>query len=385
MQVERVSALERFDALRSEYEAVYVADPHASVFLSWDWLRGWFTFAPYPWMVLAAKTDDGAPPSAFLPLILRGPQWLRLRPIRQLLMGGRPLAWYTGFVCCPSDEAHALAAFAHYVDRCLEWDQFALEYVVDPRLKTFLDRFDRTRFAIASHESWPSLGIPLPSTWEGYLAECMGPKSRETLRHDTRHIEQHSGLRCMQAQPDTLDRALDALLELWQWRWGPKRHASWERRILRHCFENDRLWLSVLWDGALPVAAVAAIIDRTKQTCHSYMTGYDSRYAALSPGTVVFGYQIRQAIEQGFRTYDFLLGADPYKLALGAKQRSSRSAVITRRNRRSTVASAVAMLGAGIDAALVMLLGPIKRTRIVKRIWFAVGRWLGSMRPRTTC
>jgi CelD/BcsL family acetyltransferase involved in cellulose biosynthesis len=50
-------------------------------------------------------------------------------------------------------------------------------------------------------------------------------------------------------------------------------------------------------------------------------TGFDERHAALSPGLVLRARVLRAAIEEGLEFYDFLAGAQPYKLRWGAQVR----------------------------------------------------------------
>jgi CelD/BcsL family acetyltransferase involved in cellulose biosynthesis len=339
MQIEAITDLARLDALRTDYEAVYAADPHASVFLSWAWLRGWFNQAPFPWVLLGAKAASGSPYVGFLPLITRGPQVLGVQPIRFLYVGGRPHTWYTGFVCLPTLEKPVLQALADHIQHQMAWDRLHLDYVYDPRLDTFIEYFSAEDFAIQVTESIPSMHILLPTSWDAYKVECLGSSTRQALLRDTRRIERREGLQLTRARPDNIESQLDALFGLWQQRWGPQPLVTHERNILRYCVVHDMLWLHVLWDGARPVAAVAGIIDRVRQTYYSYITTYDKQYAKLTPGRVLIGYHIRCAIENGIRVYDLLMGPAAYKFAFGAQQLSTRNAVITRRNLHGTIAS----------------------------------------------
>jgi CelD/BcsL family acetyltransferase involved in cellulose biosynthesis len=50
-----------------------------------------------------------------------------------------------------------------------------------------------------------------------------------------------------------------------------------------------------------------------------YNSGFDSAAASLSPGIVLLGHVIRDAIERRVPRFDFLRGEEPYKLAFGAR------------------------------------------------------------------
>ena len=52
-----------------------------------------------------------------------------------------------------------------------------------------------------------------------------------------------------------------------------------------------------------------------------YNAAYDPGLATLSVGIVSHAWAIREAIAQGYRTYDLLRGGEPYKYDLGARDR----------------------------------------------------------------
>ena len=49
-----------------------------------------------------------------------------------------------------------------------------------------------------------------------------------------------------------------------------------------------------------------------------YLGGFAPDFERYSPGTLVVGHAVEQAIEAGARAFDFLRGGEPYKYAWGA-------------------------------------------------------------------
>jgi hypothetical protein len=284
-------------------------------------------------------------------------------------MGGRPLAPYTGFVCLPDYEEEALAAVANYVKRQLHWDRLHVEDVLDLRLDNFLKRFSQEEFDVRHSSGMPSLFIPLPDSWYSYLQNCLSSKTRKNLRRSLRQIEGRNGFRITSTQTETVDRDIEVLLALWQQRWGLKPMASWHRGLLHHFFENNCLFLDVLWNKSTPVAARAGIIDRQKRTFYAYIICHDVRYSKPSPGNALVAHSIRYAVEHGVQVYDFLTGADEHKFSFGAKQRNTRSAIITRNGLRSTLANSLLNLAEQTGGPLRSTLGNIKRTRIARKTY----------------
>ena len=125
---------------------------------------------------------------------------------------------------------------------------------------------------------------------------------------------------------------ISTLLELWQGRWGklPEPQLAQYRSVFRSCLEAGCLWLDILWDRDAPITGLLAFLDRERRSFCFYITGFDKRYAALSPGTVIVAHAIREAIGNGYRVFDFLRGDEPYKFALGAELRQTENVTIFR-------------------------------------------------------
>ena len=113
VQVTRIDDISQFDKLKVAWDAVYAADPHATIFVSWAWLRGWFEVMPYEWLVVAVQPDHNSSYVAFFALSMHvSSQKNGTNQLSPLRMGGNPLADYTGFVCLPQFEVKAIEAFA---------------------------------------------------------------------------------------------------------------------------------------------------------------------------------------------------------------------------------------------------------------------------------
>jgi hypothetical protein len=63
-----------------------------------------------------------------------------------------------------------------------------------------------------------------------------------------------------------------------------------------------------------------------------YIGSRDETFDDLPPGFVLHAYSIRHAIENGFTTYDFLCGNEPYKYSFGAQDHHTRCIVLSTRS-----------------------------------------------------
>lgn len=332
MQINRIDDMNQFDALREAWDAAYVADPQATFFVSWVWLRGWFDATPDNWFVLALRPDTGSPYVAFFPLAMHS---------NQLLMGGNYLADYTGFVCSPEYEEEAIPAFATFVQKELKWDSFGMHDVLDSRLGVFLECFPSKKFNVQQAKITSCPYIRLPGNWDQYLQDFLGRRTRADVRSSLRKIEASDEFHFTHVGADNLENQVETLLSHWYSRWElPEHFQNGLRKIFYRCFENDCLWLSILWYGIRPIGMLSGFIDRQKKTFTACITSSDKsdkRYARIGPGKAVCVYSIRYAIENGCNIYDFTRGKEDYKLYLGSIERFAYNVSITRKSLRLTV------------------------------------------------
>jgi CelD/BcsL family acetyltransferase involved in cellulose biosynthesis len=330
MQISVIDSIEQYEQLKSSWDEVYSSDPDSTIFASWGWIRGWLDTKSCDWSVLAARPDDTSPFVAFMPL---GMRVNKEGTFQKLFLGGsgHPGSDNTGFVCLPEYAEEAIPAFASFIQGNIKWDRLELRSVFDPRLDVFLKSFSQRSFYVEEEASNSCPHIMLPKSWDEYLKNFLSRNARKNLQSYTRKLEGLRDFHVTHARRDTLETHVEALLSLWQDRFGQKPAVVLDRyrAIYRRCFESDCLLLTMLWDGKVPVAGKAAFIGRKRKAITAFTTGFNENYAAYRPGNVLTGYVIRYAIENGFRIYDFGEGAENHKFGFGATERFNRNVNIT--------------------------------------------------------
>jgi len=365
MQIKCVETLDQLDRLRSDWEAAYLKDPEAHIFLSWSWIRCWLEITPYKWLVLTARYNENSNDVAFLPLIIRG-----FRPMRVINLGGQPLAPYTGFICATENEHEAISSFSHYIQKQLQWIRFQMAEVLDSRLGIFLDSFSKDVFDIDKSYGMPSLSMHLPDDWDKYLKDKLGYKTRGTLRRRIRQIQGFPGFSTTQIRMGSEYKDIDTILDLWQQRWGPKPEASLLREIFYHFSQQKQLFVKIIWDENIPISGTINLVDNQKKAFYFFVIGVNYDYKKYSPGRVILAKDIKYAIENGFEKFDFLVGADEYKFSFGAKQRNTFNIIITPKGLRPSILNTVLDIVNQISDAIKKYLGKIKRTKLLKWVWF---------------
>lgn len=329
MQVREIDTFAEFQSLRSDWDAAFARDPHASVFMSWPWQRGWIDVTPHPWTVLAARENDRSPCVAFLPISLRGSRSpLRIDHLREIHMAGEPTADYSGFLVHPDAQVEALNAIARHISDVLPWERLRFEEVNDPRLPEFLAHLPNA-LSVVEHQGTPCPRMPLPASWDEFM-QGMSYTSRQSLRKRMKKAECAFRLTRFDGASD--EHQIDALilLAINRTREQPDPNIWRLHSMLRHCALAGLAHMVMLWKDDTPIAGVASLINHKTKSMGLYVTAFDEAHSDYSPGRVAVALSIRDAIAMGMREYDFLRGEEPYKFQFGGVSAHNRTLIIER-------------------------------------------------------
>jgi tetratricopeptide (TPR) repeat protein len=337
MRIDVIESLADLENVRSQWDRVYLADPHAQYFLSFTYLYSYLRRRGR-WFILALREkDQGSPYVAFFPLRIvtnHDPKTGLFRD--DIVMAGSRAADYAGVISEPGYEARAIEGFALFL-KSQNWTSIQLENFTGPA-----ERRDALLRALAAPELIvkdvsridqdninPAVCpvVTLPDSWDEYLETKMSGQTRQKLRRFLRQIETNDEFRITVATQETAGRDLDILFSLWREKWAESKGERTDpivacaREILMDASEQGDLFLPILWHRERPLGAIANFLDRQRKAVLFYVTGRDKIWKTPSPGLVLHGFAIRQAIADGYRTYDFLRGNEPYKYAFGAEDR----------------------------------------------------------------
>ena len=174
----------------------------------------------------------------------------------------------------------------------------------------------------------PYLSLALDGGWEAVQGR-FGRSHRSNIRRYARKMDDEAGAPVairMVADADEIGSTVDRLGDLHQQvrtaqgdrgAFATDALRAFHRTMAVRLAEAGRLRLHRLDVGGAMVAAICCF--RQGDTVAFYTTGYDQRWARYGPGRRVMAAAIRAAVEEGAVEFDFLRGAEPYKLAWGAE------------------------------------------------------------------
>ncbi len=168
----------------------------------------------------------------------------------------------------------------------------------------------------------------LPATIEG-LATTVPARTLRKLRMNRNRAERLGGIQVVPATAETVVPMLETLMRLHQSRWAGQGEAGAfaDPAIVAFHRESAPLLLDA---GVLrlrglmvcnTIAAVIYALTPVRTRILFYLSGFDSAFNAISPGSLLLAEMLEQAIAEGRQEADFLRGTEGYKYTWGAVDR----------------------------------------------------------------
>ncbi|MBI4587197.1 MAG: GNAT family N-acetyltransferase [Candidatus Rokubacteria bacterium] len=326
----KVESLDRFDLLdEGTWNGLLDRTAAPVLFLTWQWQRSWWrAFGQGRSLRLLRVSDSSGQLQGLLPLYAESPDTFRI-------VGGVEVSDYLDLLAPTGSEAEVWAALLEHRScepgvldlHCLRASSPTVSLL--PALAPTYGLTTRVR----REERCPVL--LLPGTWDDYLAGLSG-KSRHELRRKMRRLERELPGTTIRSHrsAEGLDAVLTRFLALHRKskpgkaRFMDERMETFFRAVAGVLADHGWLRLWFLELGGEPLASYLTL--EYAGSVGLYNSGFDPARAALSPGIVLLCRVIRDAIERGFRRFDFLRGEEPYKYAFGPSPEDLFNVVVTR-------------------------------------------------------
>jgi CelD/BcsL family acetyltransferase involved in cellulose biosynthesis len=182
----------------------------------------------------------------------------------------------------------------------------------------------------------PCLVVEVPAG-AGELRDVLPSKIRNNLGYFRRRAERAGRVSFETATAATLPAFVEALFRLHDARWqhvgqpgvlADPAIRRFHRRAAPLLQSSGLLRLHALRLDERIVAVMYALHARDRAYC--YLCGFDPECGALSPGTLILGHSIRQAVGEGAREVDFLRGQERFKYFWGVRARPCYGRMLTR-------------------------------------------------------
>jgi CelD/BcsL family acetyltransferase involved in cellulose biosynthesis len=314
---------ESFEALAPAWTQLLPACDANTLFLTPLWQKTW-------WETLGQAAANGAPAQLML-LKVRGESGpIGVAPLQRAgdtiaFLGDTDVFDYHDFVVQRGCEHEFYAALCDHLTGIPGWTRLYLPSVPEgsPTLEHLPQEAQRLGWECSTEKEDVAPGLPLPKSWDDYLANALSKKDRHELRRKMRRLFSAAQPTYRTYVDSDSDALADRFLVLMRDGNADKQtfltpaREQFFRAMCRATSGAGVLRLHFLEMDGKAVAGALSFDYAGRRLL--YNSGFSPDYYQLAVGLLLKAMTVQEAIEQGMEYYDFLRGNEPYKYDLGAQ------------------------------------------------------------------
>ena len=340
MQLKVLRSLEEINALEKAWNALLEQSASHVPFLRHEYIRTWWkTLGGGEWshgeLFVVLGYEDNGKLAGIAPLFFT--ENLDGEPAL-MLVGSIEISDYLDLIASPSNLNPFIEALFDFLasPQAPAWRVLDLYNLMEtsPTLATLRQEATRHGWEYTQAQLQHCPYIPLPGDWDSYLAG-IDKKQRHEIRRKIRRAENHTLPMHWYIVDDeaSLDTEIDAFLTLMALDAEKSRFLTdimrtQMRAAVHTAFRAGWLQLSFLEFGGEKAASYLNFDFGNH--IWVYNSGLNDTFRELSPGWVLLGYLIQEAIQHGCAAFDFMRGDEDYKYRFGAIDRFVVRATIRR-------------------------------------------------------
>lgn len=326
-----------------EWQKLEKDSPTTTVFQTFAWCQSWLESKAVEPFVITAKEQNTV--VALAPLCRQKRYFgLPLTIVKFIATGP---ADYGGFILAEKEITNF-----NWLGEALQsasWDCLDLQQLNQTTVK-------KVTAALKPNLSWlkveqePCLSVSLPRTYEEFLAS-LSKKFKNNLLYAYRRLQREHQIKVKFVQKQAeLNGYLNNFFSLHQKRWQKRKmpglfftakNRNFHLKLAKKLLEEERLLLAELTADKTPIASLYGF--KFNKTVYYYLGGFDPNWSKHSPLSLLLLEVIKQSIEQGYKTFDFLRGREPYKEKWGATDVPMHRLIVYRPTIKGRLASRLAV------------------------------------------
>lgn len=316
LAIREVQSPDELESLRADWFALWKRSSTATPFQSPDWLIPWWKHFGAGQLCVVVLTDETRL-AGLAPLFIRQ---------NNLLLIGTGITDYLDILIDDRVRTDGAALiFAHLCKHRCGWNQCDLENLRETSPLLTMNACDGLVEHVGQQNFCPVLLLPdSPQQFHDNLPRHL----RQNLNYYQRKLSTLGKVEFERAEEQNFAELFDTFVKLHAARWQMENMPGmlWDQNVQSfHRSAAARL----LSNGALRLYAmridgriVASLYGFHHTGCtYYYLGGFDPEFKQYSPGTVLVGHAIVEAIREGAAEFDFLRGGEDYKYRWGAVDR----------------------------------------------------------------
>jgi CelD/BcsL family acetyltransferase involved in cellulose biosynthesis len=317
-----------FVSLDNAWPELLAAARANHIFFTSQWQTAWWHVFGGDYNLVLLAIADGAEIAGIAPF--------KRKDGKLSFIGSTDVCDYMDFIVRNGREDYVFSLLLDYLEK-QEWNSIELENVLPNSLvlKFFVPLAQRRGYQIELKQTNVSPQLILPASWDDYLAS-LTTKDRHEIRRKLRRLEQNQSVNYSAVTAKELfPQAAEGFFTLFQLSIAEKANFMTGKKkeffttMISRLAEYGNIRLSFMEvDGKLVSSTLCFDYN---DDIYLYNSAYDKEYSALSVSLLLEVYNIRDAISNGKKRFDFLSGNEPYKYDLGGQDVPLNRCVISRR------------------------------------------------------
>lgn len=369
--IEVIRTTVEFESLAHEWDEL-VERSHATIYQTHEWLSLWWKYFGAghgrTLHIVLFRRDRAL--LGIAPLFVDA-QWLfRFRLKRRLrFMGcdimtplfgpfaseGGPSDYSDVIALAGEEETIAMNLVQYFEDENHIFDEIECKNISEESVvfKSVVPLLERRKIHFQAHKTDVCPRLSVQSSFDE-LVQTLPADLRRRLRHVLKNFQQspiHS--LAYVSSPKTLATAFRDLVGLHQQRWNrlgylglfaDRRFEAFQYEVAKKFLEKGWLWFGTAYMGGVCVGARLGF--KFQSRIYDYLSGFDDRqpWSKSRPGLALLGAMMKDAIESGCTTIDFLRGSEPYKFEFTSRAVQNWSLVVPLSNGKRTSILALSRL-----------------------------------------
>ena len=313
MTLEVVRDLQQLLRIEPEWTSLVRSDPTGSPFQLPVWLLTWWShFGSGCLHVMVFR--KGKQIVGVIPTFLH--EW---QNHRQMTLIGSGVSDYLDPIIAASHAPEVISSLEQHLESNAEWHVCDWQ---DLSIETPL----RHLTGAAIHENTACTEVPLTGSFDQFWSRFSKDLRRNIRRYSERARQQ--GNLVFSASEDQSALHLDELIRLHTARWENQgepgmiklnRSEPFLRDVIEHLSEIGLVRFFTLTFHEKSAALILSFPYNNR--IYAYMTGFDPEFESLGLGRILLFEAMRHSQENGYVTWDFLRGDEPYKSLWGANSK----------------------------------------------------------------
>ena len=242
-------------------------------------------------------------------------------------LGDTDLFDYHDFLVPIGQEEEFFRQLDHYLSS-VNWHCLELSSLPEasPTLKHLPALAEKRGFEVNVVKEDVAPAMDLPISWEEFIMS-LSKKNRHELRRKLRKLEDStSSNQIVYKEPHAIKESIPDFFRLLKASSADKAAFMTQEReqfftdIAEELSQLNQIQLSFLEIDHVRVASCMNLLYASSSLL--YNSGYDPNYSELSIGILNKALVVKDAIDAGLKTFDFLRGAERYKYSFGARDQT---------------------------------------------------------------